>query len=390
MTQANRASLQKLRLTRFKCFTDDSFELRPLTLLTGLNGTGKSTFLQGLLLAIEALNSRDGTVSLNNAGFALGTAEDVLTFGADQSTIEIGLTQLEPDEAVYSFSRLDNDELRLRVGWIGPAPLSFAAVAYLCAERLGPRTSYPLASQGEGVLTVGIQGEYTAQFLQAHENDKVAQDRQHPSTTDDDDADVLITLRKQAEFWMRELVPGLSVRAANVPDALQSALLFSKEPAPSDFVRPGNMGFGVSYALPIIVQGLAMPAGGLFVVENPEAHLHPAGQSAIGRFLGLLAAVGVQVIVETHSDHVLNGICLAAMEDNHPLRRQDVLIHAFLATPQEGKRVLEIEIDKHGGFSQNPPGFFDQSSKDLQAILDARRPQAQLAKKLRARAEEQR
>ena len=82
----------------------------------------------------------------------------------------------------------------------------------------------------------------------------------------------------------------------------------------ADRMRPTNMGFGVSYALPVITAGLLAPAGSLLVVENPEAHLHPAGQSRVGRFLAHLAASGVQVVAETHSDHVLNGVRLAAVE----------------------------------------------------------------------------
>jgi predicted ATPase len=174
----------------------------------------------------------------------------------------------------------------------------------------------------------------------------------------------------------------LEVKALQIEEALQSALRFKTGDLNAEWVRPTNMGFGVSYALPIVVQGLATVPGGMLIVENPEAHLHPAGQSAMGRFLGLLAADGVQVIVETHSDHVLNGICLATIEDRHPLKRQDVLIHAFLNEPHDGTRTLAIEINKQGGFTQNPTGFFDQSANDLGAILHARRASAQMAKKL--------
>jgi predicted ATPase len=185
---------------------------------------------------------------------------------------------------------------------------------------------------------------------------------------------------------MAAMVPGLQVKPIRLQEVLQSTLQFGTWELGSEWVRSTNMGFGVSYALPIIVQGLLTAKGGILIVENPEAHLHPAGQSAMGRFLALCAADGVQVIVETHSDHVLNGICLAALEDKHPLRREDVLIHSFLNEPQAGKQVLAIEIDKKGGFTQNPPGFFDQSAKDLQAILRARRPETQTAKKLLERA----
>ena len=126
-------------------------------------------------------------------------------------------------------------------------------------------------------------------------------------------------------------------------------------------------------ALPVIVAGLLAPPGSLFLVENPEAHFHPAGQSRIGRFLAVLAASGVQVIVETHSDHVLNGVRLAAVDPAHPVRHDQIIVQYFHADDSAAKRALPIDVTAKGGLSTWPDGFFDQSEKDLAAILEARR-----------------
>ncbi|MGH3693299.1 MAG: AAA family ATPase [Pseudonocardiaceae bacterium] len=90
----------------------------------------------------------------------------------------------------------------------------------------------------------------------------------------------------------------------------------------------GNIGFGFSYALPVIIAGLLAPGGGLLLVENPEAHLHPAGQSRLGRFLARIAGSGVQVVLETHSDHILNGVRLA-VADERTINAHDVIVHFF-------------------------------------------------------------
>jgi predicted ATPase len=92
-------------------------------------------------------------------------------------------------------------------------------------------------------------------------------------------------------------------------------------------VRPTNMGFGVSYALPIVLGALTAANGGLIIIENPEAHLHPAGQSQMGIFLARMASAGVQVIAETHSDHVLNGVRRAIGEG--VLSSEDAIVHFF-------------------------------------------------------------
>ena len=136
----------------------------------------------------------------------------------------------------------------------------------------------------------------------------------------------------------------------------------------AEWSRPANVGFGLSYALPVIVAALTASPGTLFLVENPEAHLHPAGQSLIGQFLTRVAAAGVQVVVETHSDHVINGMRLAAARDGL-LPPSDAIIH-FLA--DAGTRHT-IEIQGSGALTEWPPGFFDQSELDLGQLSRLRR-----------------
>lgn len=54
--------------------------------------------------------------------------------------------------------------------------------------------------------------------------------------------------------------------------------------------------------------------GDMVLIENPESHLHPKGQSAIGRLLAATAANGVQIFCESHSDHIINGVRVAVKE----------------------------------------------------------------------------
>lgn len=130
------------------------------------------------------------------------------------------------------------------------------------------------------------------------------------------------------------------------------------------------MGFGVSYALPIVVAGLTAATGGLMIVENPEAHLHPAGQSRMGVFLAWLASTGVQVIVETHSDHVLNGM-RRAIGEHAFLNPDKAVVHFFdHATPL---KVQELRFTERGSVSHWPQGFFDQYQIDVAALGRLRR-----------------
>lgn len=134
--------------------------------------------------------------------------------------------------------------------------------------------------------------------------------------------------------------------------------------------KPQHVGFGVSYILPVLVTLLSARPGNIIIVENPEAHLHPRGQAEIGKLIAETVARGVQVFVETHSDHVINGIRVAVKKGN--LKPSDVNIAFFERKPHEvvdddGKRkeevyteVRNIHIDDNGALSEYPADFMDE------------------------------
>ena len=99
--------------------------------------------------------------------------------------------------------------------------------------------------------------------------------------------------------------------------------------------------------MPILATGLIAEAGSYMIVENPEAHLHPSAQSKIGRFLAMVAHTGVKVIIETHSDHVINGIQIAAAK--HEIESADVSIQFFSQEKSEIQpKVEHIQISAKG------------------------------------------
>ena len=98
------------------------------------------------------------------------------------------------------------------------------------------------------------------------------------------------------------------------------------------------------------------------MIENPEVHLHPAGQALMGRFLADAAQSGIQVIVETHSDHVLNGIRRAVKAGRLPAGK--VALHFFRTRSTDSPRALSPTIDGSGNVDVWPEGFFDQFDKD--------------------------
>lgn len=171
----------------------------------------------------------------------------------------------------------------------------------------------------------------------------------------------------QLDNWVEFIFPGITVRS--IVEGKDSLRIVIRASWQSQEDAAPNIGYGISYALPILVDGLLIPENGFLLIENPEAHLHAKAQSNMGWFLGKIAASGVRVIVETHSEHIVNGIRKAVvMQDN--LSSEMVNIY-FLNHDENGQLTNElIKIDDEGNLSDFPVDFFDQARQDLKEIFD--------------------
>lgn len=367
-----------LKIRNFKRFSALELPLRRLTVLTGLNGTGKSTVLQSLLLARQAAEKEDlHVVQLNGPyGLALGEALDVLHPDADPQEIEISVAA-EGDWHKYLFEVPEVRALNLPIisrPETHPGAFSHHGMgfSYLSAERLGPRDQLGVTSDEPDLIGVGVHGEYTAQALALHDRREVRAALRHPETAEHG----VTTLRTQVEEWASTIVRPIKINAQWLADITASVIRFQEpelirqQVLMSEQIRPTNMGFGFSYTLPILVAGLLAPEDGTLVVENPEAHLHPAGQSRLGSFLGQVAGSGTQVILETHSDHVINGIRLAAAEQQ-TVDSSEVIMHFFGEDFERG--VESVEMTRRGSLTSWPRGFFDQLEEDLGRLAHVKR-----------------
>jgi predicted ATPase len=131
-------------------------------------------------------------------------------------------------------------------------------------------------------------------------------------------------------------------------------------------VRPVNTGFGISSTLPIIVGAFCLDEGDVLIVENPEVHLHPQAQSNLAKFLGLVALSGRQIIVETHSDHILNGFRVCAKSNS---MASELIAINSITRAQDVRTVKFIQIDQDGNLTGVDKGFFDQIQKDLLSLF---------------------
>ena len=168
------------------------------------------------------------------------------------------------------------------------------------------------------------------------------------------------------------IIPGIEINIDAFLKTNTARVSLRKKGSDTEFLHPNNIGFGITYVLPIIVSGLIAQKGCMMIVENPEAHLHPSGQSRIGQFLGRIAGSGIQVVVETHSEHVINGVRLATLKKSISPKKVSILY--FSQDTRAGTPKVEpINVTIDNDLTKWPAGFFDQEQRDLAEIIKNRK-----------------
>ena len=378
--------ISRIDLRHFKCFETLKLPLCPLTLLSGGNASGKSSVMQALVLLHQTMREHEWSsrLMLNGATVRLGTAADVIDQVYGRRSCVIALFDDDSGRFVWEFEG-ERDEMSMAVrrargetatngGWdmdgsqvlqhLLPIPASghplkdrLRSLTYLTAERLGPREYYQY-DDPQLTPVVGPRGEYAVSILHSGRDSQVL-----PGLVDDG---VPPTRFRQVEARMARFFPGCVLAVEQVPRA-NAITLGVRVSRGTDFHRPVHTGFGLTQVLPIVVAALSAKEEDLLLIENPEVHLHPAAQGAMGNFLTQVASAGVQVMIETHSDHVLNGIRRAVRMG--VLSNESVALHFFRPRREEkddcGPQVESPAIDTNGNIDSWPDGFFDQFDNDM-------------------------
>jgi predicted ATPase len=382
--------INHIELKNFKAFQHAAIDLSNLNLFTGVNGMGKSSFIQALLLLRQSDLDRQlpEQIVLNHDKYIkLGKSQDVLNIYAseDEDTLNIHLRTTSEPHVYVEIKPLQN-KTSLQVNdnylpdfWQGvkSEALFNDNFQYLYAEREAPKETAQLDQYAVEVLrSLGRQGQHTAHFIAKYQAESV----KLPSLVDPNAA--IDTLASQIEFWLSKITKGVRLNSDLYEDLGIARL--SYQFADGDDLTPKfsplNVGFGFTYVLPVITALLSAQSGDLIIIENPESHLHPSGQVQIGMMLALAAQDGVQLIIETHSDHVLNGIRVAT-KHYHEAAENDrigkgidcekVKIFFFeRQTPQHNTQIVPIKVNKKGRLSQWPKAFFDEWSNMLDELMD--------------------
>lgn len=379
--------IKTLRITNFKSHLNSVIRFGKLTVFTGVNGSGKTAILQALLLLRQSFvnNRLNAGLDLNRPLCSIGTGQDALCRFASNGIIQFGIKTMSDDNMFFSFDaehglddsflrRLEKDNNYPDVNSIGKHPLFNNDFQYIGASRWGGTSIFPkdtfAVEQQHQISQQEGRGELVAHFLNKYGRDDVFD--YCDGQTDD------LSLLTQTIFWERKVSPDVTLRTQATGNNTDSFMIIygfkAKKQGSKDLdgLRAENIGFGISYALPIIVALLAAPVGGMVIIENPEAHLHPAGQAALAQLITKVASHGIQIVVETHSDHIITGLQLAAKSNEKELSegiaKEDIVINYLTSDDKLCSDITEVEIGERGVLELSPRGFFDQAEQDFRKL----------------------
>jgi predicted ATPase len=237
------------------------------------------------------------------------------------------------------------------------------SLRHLGPLREEPRPLYGLPAAATGDC-VGRSGEYTAAVLSAFRSRLVVSPRPDGGTAR------RVSLETAVDEWLRAMGLLSSVRSEE-RGKLGYEVLLNVEGVdrPLDLT---TVGVGVSQVLPVVVLGLLSPPGSLICFEQPELHLHPDVQAALGDFFLALARTGRQLLLETHSEYLVNRLRRRAAEEGEG---EVARLTKFFFFERHGSTssIREVRMGDAGGFPSWPKGFLDQAAREVEALISAQR-----------------
>lgn len=377
--------INSVKIKNFKSLKDVDIKLNNLTLITGVNSSGKSSFIQSLLLfrenreniVIEYLKNIHGELpadlgvpaSFNGKYIKLGKESLLLSQNASTNDMVFKLdTQLGDINISINKEQKINLSSDLDELDANKSPMSIffdVCFHYLSTDRVPPDYTFGFSKQEINLDSIGINGDYTAHYLAENRHRSLEiEPLKHPASQ-------TLQLLENTYKWLGEISNGISISASADASTQSAKLTYQYEYGDNTTSQysPLNVGFGLTYVLPVVVLILKSKPGDFIIIENPESHLHPAGQSKIAEMCAIAANNGVQIIIETHSDHFLNGVRVATKKGVITPDKSQIY---FFEKEENGLETIPhpINIDKYGNLDDYPESFFDEWDNNLDRLLD--------------------
>jgi predicted ATPase len=380
--------INNLILKNFKSHKHTDIKFENLTVLCGINGVGKSSLVQSLLLIRESYIN-DGNfeiLDLKSNSVKIGTLNDAIYEFGDNDGFEVNIEfsfnnkinlkydALSENEKAKSFVKLNKKDSKIDNEFkYNKMSLFNSNFQYISAARLGPQEQYPkddkIIDIDNQISKVEGMAEYFVHFLDKNRNIDVL----HELCVLNNQYKDLYT---QVVLWEKYIFNGANTEVQDLGKlGYMLKYSFSNSNNKTSSFDAKNVGFGLTYTLPILVAILSSKKDGIVIIENPESHLHPSGISRLTELICAASQVGIQIIIETHSDHVINGILVQSkyFEDNHGNKgicNDNISIYQIDREEHEHCSIAtKINVENDGRIFNKPIGFFDQITNDLRELF---------------------
>ena len=377
--------IKTIYLQNYKCFQkEQAIKLAPVTLMYGKNGRGKSSVAQALLLLGQTMRINNGVELLSFIGEFVkqGTFEEIIskpskentfaiTLETDKENVRMGFSAYEEKPQLARLSMFivngtnrlevqttytdgvasgnaveDNGEAPKAVGVTSDIDIlqNLKNISFVSAGRLGPVNA---TNRNDSLRPdwVGVNGENLINVLAGKGTEFI----------------------KKVEQFLSQILSGAAIR---IPDPKAEIINLQLNSADgTTYFRPINVGFGYSYVLPVIVATLLAEDGSILIIEKPEAHLHPGAQSRLTKFvIDMAREKNLQVLIETHSDHVVNGMRIA-MKQNKLKPKEGIIVHFAHESEDVNPTIDFITCDKNGTLSNYPDDFMDEWTQQMLELV---------------------
>lgn len=330
--------INNIKIDNFKCLNNEDIQFKPLTIITGLNSSGKSTLIQTILFPLSKMNKAGERLLSDRISSDFASLKNKYT-NSKEVTGSINNN--------LAFKITENDSYTIEQSQF-PVKLEENCY-YLSANRIGVEKTSKVSVD----YKVGGDGEFVFATFENEKStpldDSLIKDKNSAS----------FTLAAQVDFWLSYITD------------LKTEL--KTERRSNDFIEisfnsdglnnlsPINLGTGVSYLAKIIITCLRAQKDNVIIIENPEIHLHPASQAKLGEFFAFIANAGIQIIIETHCEHLINRVI-------YEVYKQRIVSDSVSILYKEGvqKPFKAIKLKSDGKFYEDfPEGFFDATLSEL-------------------------
>ena len=349
--------LTSINIKDFKSLHDENLQLKPLTILTGTNSSGKSSVIQAIMLVIKYSNAinrysmEEITRYLNDFSTIRNKKNNAKLVSIQLDTEKNNTINLEmTPEHILSTSEIDYVYEPLALG-VSSAP----EILYLNANRMGAQEQVSFSER-----RVGSSGEFLFSTFEKIKTKSVS--------------DCLLkfksssTISYQLAEWL-SYITGTSSELVTDVSGDKVKVSYKIKDLEGE-VSPFNLGAGMSYISKVLIICLMAKKGDIILIENPEVQLHPKSQALLGVFLTHIASCGIQLIVETHCEHLINRIAYQVYDEkfssnNLAIHYKERVDKKFisLTVDETGKY-----IDKEGNKTYFPSGFFDATLDELREM----------------------